>query len=425
MFGGFTVFISLTPQNKPPAASFTYSPSSPTTADTIQFTDTSSDEDGQVVSWLWNFGDGGASALQNPTYRYTKKGTYTVTLTVTDDRGSTNNESRSITVANSPPTANFTYSPASPTTADTIQFTDTSSDPDGRIVSWSWAFGDGATSTAQNPTYRYTNNGTYTVTLIVTDDGGLTNNKSHSITVANLPPTASFTHSPASTISDNIQFTDTSSDPDGRIVSWSWAFGDGTTSTSQTPTHQYTTGGTYTVTLTVTDDDGSTDSHSEVIIVAPMEVMFQNFEVGNGTPGAYFYDAWRSSPVFEFTIVHNGARSVKMSAPAPNGGNGATIGINVASSSGYLDLTSATIFSVWVYDTQGNNTVEMKLKDSDGTIGPGLWSTMLSTQNVWTKITWDISGYSGVGLNKSQIASVEFYEWNQGVYYFDDVSFIL
>ena len=244
-----------------------------------------------------------------------------------------------------------------------------------------------------------------------------------SLTTPNRLPVASFTYSPSSpSMADVIQFTDTSSDEDGQVVSWSWNFGDGIISTLQNPTHQYSAAGTYTVTLMVTDDKGETGEYSRVVIVSQIEVMFQNFELGNGTSDAYFYDAWRSSSSFESSTVHRGTRSVKMIVPAPDVENtGATIGINAASPSSYLDMSSATTFSVWVYDTQGNNTVELKLKDSDGTVGPGLWSDMSSTQNTWTKISWDISSYSGV--DKSRIASIELYEWNQGTYYFDDVSF--
>jgi len=81
------------------------------------------------------------------------------------------------------PIADFSYSPPSPTTADTIQFTDLSSDPDGSVVSWFWDFGDGSTSTQQNPTHRYESAGTYTVTLTVTDDDGLTDSASENINV--------------------------------------------------------------------------------------------------------------------------------------------------------------------------------------------------------------------------------------------------
>ena len=80
---------------------------------------------------------------------------------------------------NIPPTADFSY-----TTADLIAtFTDQSTDPDGSIASWNWDFGDGVTSTEQNPTHTYETSGTYTVTLTVTDDQGATDSVSKDVTV--------------------------------------------------------------------------------------------------------------------------------------------------------------------------------------------------------------------------------------------------
>jgi PKD repeat protein len=82
--------------NEPPTASFTYSPTFPTTADTIQFNDTSTDSDGWIEEWFWDFGDGNYSTLQNPAYQYAESGTYWVTLTVTDNYYATNITSRKL-----------------------------------------------------------------------------------------------------------------------------------------------------------------------------------------------------------------------------------------------------------------------------------------------------------------------------------------
>ena len=216
-----------------------------------------------IVSYSWNFGDGHTGSGSQVTHAYSATGQYTVSLTVTDDWGQTSTATTVINITNAPPVANFTYTPAQPTILDTIQFTDQSTDADGFITAWAWNFGDGNTSTQQNPTHKYSAKGTYTVSLMVTDNNGATNTTVRTITVVNAPPVANFTYTPAQpTILDTIQFNDASTDPDGSITSWLWDFGDNYTSTEKNPSHKYNTPGTYTVKLTVTDNDGGSATKS-------------------------------------------------------------------------------------------------------------------------------------------------------------------
>jgi len=165
--------------NSPPKASFSYG----CTGLGCGFTDTSTD-DGTIQSWSWDFGDGNTSTAQNPSHSYAAGGSYTVSLTVTDDGGATGSASQVVTVvdpnANVAPTASFTQV----CTNLTCDFTDTSSDSDGTIQSRSWTFGDGGTSTAQNPSHTYAAGGSYTVSLTVTDDGGASDSTSHGVTVS-------------------------------------------------------------------------------------------------------------------------------------------------------------------------------------------------------------------------------------------------
>jgi len=153
----------------PPTASFNAAPLTGTAPLTVNFTDTST---GTITSRSWNFGDGGTSTAQNPSHVYSLAGTYTVSLTVTGPGGS-NTATRAglITVAapNAPPAADFTATPLSGTAPLTVNFTDRST---GTITSRSWNFGDGGTSTAQNPSHVYTTAGTFTVSLTVTGPGG-------------------------------------------------------------------------------------------------------------------------------------------------------------------------------------------------------------------------------------------------------------
>jgi PKD repeat protein len=136
-----------------------------------------------------------------------------------------------------------------------VQFTDTSNDtPTG----WYWTFGDGGTSTLQNPVYTYTSLGTYAVSLGASNSAGSnTTTRSAYIKVTNAvtPPVASFNANIRSgTAPLTVMFTDTSTNsPTG----WQWTFGDGTFNTEKNPSHTYTTGGTYSVTLTAVNSGGS------------------------------------------------------------------------------------------------------------------------------------------------------------------------
>jgi PKD repeat protein len=293
--------------NAIPTADFSYSPTYPSTADTVSFTDLSTDPDGTIVSWDWDFGDDGGSGDQHPFYSYSDDGIYTVTLTVTDDDGATDIHTDTITVTNVGPTADFAYSPISPTTADIVSFTDISTDSDGTIVSWDWDFGDGNSSTAQHPTHQY-DGGTYIITLIVTDDDGATDTYADSVTVTNAPPVADFSYLPIEpSILDTVNFTDLSFDIDGVIVSWDWDFGDGDGSTIQHPSHNYSVSDLYSVSLTVTDDDGATDTITKTVnVTPPVGVVDVNQSIQDrGFPIRHTLDSdWAAAQNFTPTLNH-------------------------------------------------------------------------------------------------------------------------
>ncbi len=173
----------------PPVAGFAYSPASPSTTDTLEFTDQSTDADGQVVAWAWDFGDGATADVQNPQHSYSRSGSYTVTLVVKDDDGNSSPmATQVITVKNAAPTAMFKVSPSDPRVAVSTLFDASGSyDVDGRIVSYAWDFDgdgvfdvDGASSDVE---HTFANTGDATVTLKVTDDEGSSTEVSKTLTV--------------------------------------------------------------------------------------------------------------------------------------------------------------------------------------------------------------------------------------------------
>ncbi len=140
----------------------------------------------------------------------------------------------------------------------TVHFVDRSHDPGDALASWRWDFGDGETSSEQEPTHTYDESGTYDVTLVVADDLGIESARTSRV-VANLPPVAAFT---AQSDGTRVQFFDESYDLDGEIISWSWEFGDGETSSEKSPTHIYERPGVYTAVLVVRDDLGASAAAS-------------------------------------------------------------------------------------------------------------------------------------------------------------------
>lgn len=178
---------------------------------------------------------------------------------------------------NAEPTCSLSASPSSGTAPLTVTFSMSASDSDGSIASWSLDVdNDGSPeySGSGNPpatqSHTYSNAGTYTAKLTVTDDDGASSYNTVTITVSSSGGstgglTADFDYSVSNL---NVTFTDTSTDSNGNIVSWHWDFGDGNTSTEQNPTHTYSSYGTYTVTLTVTDDDGSSDNVTKTVVVS-------------------------------------------------------------------------------------------------------------------------------------------------------------
>ncbi|MFL6238681.1 MAG: PKD domain-containing protein [Actinomycetes bacterium] len=179
--------------NRPPRASL----QSTCNVMTCAFTSVGSgDPDGTITSYAWTFGDGGTSTAATPTYTYAVSGTYPVTLTVTDNSGATNTATRNVSVVkpNAPPLASMTVS----CTERSCQFDGTaSSDSDGTVASYAWNFGDGSTTTGANASHAYASDGSYNVTLTVTDNQGATGTTTQTVNVAAIAAQVSFVGSDA------------------------------------------------------------------------------------------------------------------------------------------------------------------------------------------------------------------------------------
>jgi PKD repeat protein len=165
-----------------PVADFSFSPEQQNEGSPIQFTDLSTLYLDNTASWNWDFGGLGTSSEQNPTFTFMDDGVYTVTLTVTND-GSTDVVSHVVTVLDLAPVAAFAWNPEQQGEGSPIQFTDLSNSYPDNIISWNWDFDGLGASSEQNPTFTFMNDGTYTVSLTVTDEDGSTATISYDVTI--------------------------------------------------------------------------------------------------------------------------------------------------------------------------------------------------------------------------------------------------
>ena len=179
-----------------PQALFTASPAEDVVPFTASFDGTLSyASSGEIVSYLWTFGDGGAEKGPVANHKYTENGAYEVSLTVIDDRGMSASTVMTVTALNPLPTAGFTYSPKSTLEGDYIvgasewiTFDATESCDDGDVVSYNWTFGDGEYGEGKIVEHRYLYPGTYNVVLTVTDNDEGQASYVEKITVLGGPP---------------------------------------------------------------------------------------------------------------------------------------------------------------------------------------------------------------------------------------------
>jgi PKD repeat protein len=212
----------------------------------LDFTDNSTGGN----SWAWDFGDGTTSTSQNPSHTYAAAGSYNVCLITTNACGDADTICNFFDICELPLAA-FNSS----VNALTIIFTDQSSSS----TTWAWDFGDGTTSTSQNPSHTYATAGSYNVCLIAMNSCGVADTICTFFDICELPAAAFNSSVNALT----VIFTDQS----GSSTTWAWDFGDGNSSTQQNPTYTYTNEGTYEVCLIVSNDCGYLDTICEQIII--------------------------------------------------------------------------------------------------------------------------------------------------------------
>ncbi|PCH98581.1 MAG: hypothetical protein COB85_01310 [Bacteroidetes bacterium] len=250
-----------------PNASFTAS--NACLYDAVAFSNTSTINSGNIIGWQWDFGDLDTSLSENPSHLYDMDGTYNVSLVITSDNNCSDTISQPIIIY-PVPIAIFSWTDVC--LYDPAVFTESSTVSSGNIIAWYWEFDDGSTSTLQNPTYSYSADGGYDVSLIVLTDNGCVDTTLEALTIYPVPVAG--VSAADECLNDPVTFTDaTIINSPGSVNSWTWDFGDGFgTSNAQSPFYTYATSGTYNVILTVTSVNNCIDDTMFTVEVYPLPV---------------------------------------------------------------------------------------------------------------------------------------------------------
>jgi gliding motility-associated-like protein len=238
--------------NPSPVATFTFT--NTCLHDSIHFANNSTISSGSIHNWNWSLGDGSISSVQNPIHVYDSTKVYSITLTATSDSGCASSLTQTITM-NPPPLAGFF--PQSSCGALVVNFKDTSSVSLGNISSYNWVFGDGGTSTQENPSHTYPSSATYTVSLHTQTATGCANTAT---VIIHTGQAVSAQYIPAGGTYNTNQPIDFTNQSTGSTT-YTWSFGDNTSiSTASNPTHSFNLPGTYIVTLISTNGQGCSDT---------------------------------------------------------------------------------------------------------------------------------------------------------------------
>lgn len=366
----------------------------------LLFTSTSVPNGGVFTTYNWSV-NASAQPGNAPTMNYTPAtpGNYNISLSVTTDKGCSNQFARSVTV-NPKPVASFNLpSVCLPSGQASFSSSSTISDGTQNLFTYAWDFGDGGLANTANPVHTYTGTGPYNVSLTVTSNHGCTDDSIRLMNTIYAEPQAAFTTVNEVCLGGSVGFIDNSVPGSGTINAWSWNFGDGNTSNQQSPSHTYATAGSFTVTLNVTTSNGCstvTKFATKTVVVNPL-------------------------PTVDFSASLPGCerRNVLISdLSAANAGSLVNWNWNYGDGGGNVVLNSATPFN-HVYNTTGNYVVSLFVESDKGCVSPVKTKTV--TINATPKAGFSIPAVCSSDLlapftDTSRVAagSITAWEWNFG-----------
>lgn len=294
-------------------------------------------ESGQIdgyITWLWDFGDGQNSSQENPTHQYATSGDYLVELQATTNHGCITSFSRTISVYEQPVSA---FEVNSGCFAVDAVFTNTSSHAD----SYLWYFGDGVTSTGENPSHLYARYGSYTISLVSSNSSGCKDSLSQVIQIYPLPSTGFTVENVC--LGDVSQFTNTSQITSGTL-SYLWDFGDGTTSAAINPSHTYSAQGDYEVVLTATSESGCATQYQELVgVYAQPEAGFTVADICADSAAIFINTTTGSVLTYEWSFGDGTTSTAASPTHAYSSAGTYQVTLSVVSGSGCSDSHSETV----------------------------------------------------------------------------------
>jgi len=220
-----------------------------------------------IMSYSWDFGNGGISNQISPTYNYATPGTYNIKLVGTTNKGCKDSTTQAVYV-HPEPVINFTVNDATQClSGNNFTFNNTTSIQSGSLI-YRWSFGDGSSmNSSQHPNHSFTTAGAYTIKLVGMSNYGCVDSLSKQVNVYHQPVVYYTVNDGSQCLPRNsFSFTNISTVPTG-TNNYSWSFGDGITSSLLNPVHSYVAAGNYQVRLIATTNNGCIDS-----LVAPINV---------------------------------------------------------------------------------------------------------------------------------------------------------
>ena len=267
-------------------------PSGPTTGDegtTLNWSATATDPGTtDVLTYNWDFGDGESATGASVFHAYLEDGVYTVIVTVDDGDGGSDVNTVTVTIGNMAPSFNLATIPNLADEGQQLTFTVSATDPGSLdVLSFDWDFGDGGVETGDNVVYTYVDDGTYTVTVTVTDDDGATDVTSGVIVVNNVAPVITIMSGDlVGNEGDLLSWEGAATDVGiSDVLTYTWDFGDGNTATGTQVANTYANEGQYSILLTVDDGDGGVTTEPLVVVISNVAPVVTNVVAPGGDEG--------------------------------------------------------------------------------------------------------------------------------------------